>query len=686
MRPLPPALRRRGARLAVYGGVAFMLGAALFLLASWRLEAAVAAQLGQASGHRVLVGSASLAGAGVVARDVTVFGAPPFEREPLAHIDRLEVRLRGPRGALSPSAVLLDGLDLSYLRAAAVDNVWGLRAKRGDGGGAAGVRIVVRSGRLRGTVQPHHGPRLLVRARAFTAEVAPDGRRAASFEGLVGEVAGWLTASLPQLEVKSERAGATRVRAESASLIVPGGGPLVEELALTGVFAADHTEVEVTREPGVGRPKAVPLVRAGLRMDGHGGHLAVDAAELALRPLHAWLDRMGVQVDATRADLHLMASSDGGRPDIPFEIDLRARDVGISNPSIDLRGWRGLPVELHLAGALAAAGGAAAREAPAKVRIERGEVDALGARLLVSGWSELGPVPRGSWTVRTPPGAPLPCGRLLPGQPPPVRQALAGMKLAGNLGLSASVTFDAAGWDALGLDLGLDPVCEVLAEPRVLGDLLDTLVRGDPPAGAAAALPLGRYHPDFAPIDKMPAHLTAAFLTAEDGRFFSHPGFDLEMIRRALAHDLEMRAFAKGGSTITQQLAKNLFLPQSRTLARKMEETVLAWRLQTLIPKKRMLELYLNVIELGPQIRGVKQAARAYFGKDLAELRPIESAHLAALTPNPQGLARRFRDGRVDEGWMQRLYDLLGMMNRSGRLSRSDVAAARAGKLTLRKI
>jgi membrane peptidoglycan carboxypeptidase len=158
------------------------------------------------------------------------------------------------------------------------------------------------------------------------------------------------------------------------------------------------------------------------------------------------------------------------------------------------------------------------------------------------------------------------------------------------------------------------------------------------------------------------------------------------MIRRALAHDLEMRAFAKGGSTITQQLAKNLFLPQSRTLARKLEETVLAWRLQTKLSRKRMLELYLNVIELGPHIRGVKQAARAYFGKELGDLRPIESAHLAALTPNPQGLARRFRDGRVDDGWMQRLYDLLGMMNRSGRLSRSDLAAARTVKLTLRKI
>jgi len=89
---------------------------------------------------------------------------------------------------------------------------------------------------------------------------------------------------------------------------------------------------------------------------------------------------------------------------------------------------------------------------------------------------------------------------------------------------------------------------------------------------------------------------------------------------------------------------QNLFLPQSRTLARKLEETVLAWRLQTKLPRKRMLELYLNVIELGPHIRGVKQAARAYFGKELGDLRP-SSRLICRATPNPQGLARRFRDG-----------------------------------------
>ena len=199
-------------------------------------------------------------------------------------------------------------------------------------------------------------------------------------------------------------------------------------------------------------------------------------------------------------------------------------------------------------------------------------------------------------------------------------------------------------------------------------------------------LPLGSFHPDFVPIGGMPRHLLGAFLTSEDGKFFRHRGFDLEMIRHALAQDLQNRSFQRGASTITQQLAKNLFLSQRRTLARKLEEAVLSWRLERLLGKERVLELYLNVIELGPGILGVKQAAREYFGKDVMALTPLESAHLAALTPNPHALARRFRDGQIDEGWQQRLFDLLGMMKRHGRLSAADLAKARTTKLVLREL
>jgi hypothetical protein len=668
-------LSRRRVRWAALVAAAVAVLSMALLLGRAHLISALEGRIQRTTGHRASVGSASLRGRTVVAREVIVFGAPPFDAEPLARIERLEVRLGGARGFWSPADLLIEGVEVEYLGTGTVDNVGRMPAGSGNGAGGPSPRLRVRHGRLRGVIHPARGPRVHLRARDFSLDVGPEGARSVALEGVVAEIAGLLTASIPQLLVKSEH-GAVTVQGESAALVVPGGGPLVEELTVAGSWSPRRTELTISREPGVGRPKASPRVRATFRADEQGAQLGIDAGDLALRPLHAWLDRLGVLVDGTRADLHLLASTDGARQEVPFELDLRARGLDVRTPAIDSRTWRGLGFELHASGAI--------EPASRRVKLQSSELEALGLRLAIEGWTELGPVPRGSWTVRTP--APLSCARILGGAPQPVREALDGLKLAGNLGLAVSVGFDAAAWDTLSLDVGLSPLCDVIAEPTALSTLLGTLKTGAAPPPGTTGLALGSYHPDFAPLARMPAHLPAAFLTAEDGRFFNHNGFDLEMIRRALAHDLEMRSFAKGGSTIVQQLAKNLFLVQSRTLARKLEETVLAWRLATLLDRKRLLEIYLNIIELGPNIRGVKQAARAYFGKEVSALRPIESAHLAALTPNPAGLARRFRDGRVDDGWLQRLYDLLGMMNRSGRLSRSDLATARAGTLTLRKI
>jgi hypothetical protein len=669
-------LSRRRVRWAILAGAVLAVLGVVVLLGRARLIAGVESRIQRTTGHRASVGSASLRGRTVIAHDVIVFGAPPFDAEPLARIERLEVKLGGPRGFWSPADLLVEGVEVEYLGTGTVDNVGRAPAGATSGPGGPMPRLRVRHGRLRGVIHPAQGPRVHLRAQNFSLDVGPDGDRSVALEGVVAEIAGWLTASIPQLVVNSEPRGAVTVHGESASLAVPGGGPLVEELTVAGSWSPHRTELVIAREPGVGRPKASPRVRATFRADDQGAQLGVDAGDLALRPLHAWLDRLGLLVDGTRADLHLLASVDGARLEIPFELDLRARGLDVHTPSIDTRTWRGLAFELHASGAV--------EPGSRRLKLQSSELEAMGLRVVIEGWTELVPVPRGSWTVRTP--APLACGRILPGAPQPVQEALAGLKLAGNLGVAVSVGFDAASWDTLSLDLGINPLCDVTAEPAALAALMTTLRTGSAPPPGLTDLPLGSYHPDFAPLAKMPAHLSAAFLTAEDGRFFNHNGFDLEMIRRALAHDLEMRSFAKGGSTIVQQLAKNLFLVQSRTLARKLEETVLAWRLSQLLDKKRLLEIYLNIIEMGPHIRGVKQAARAYFGKEVSALRPIESAHLAALTPNPAGLARRFRDGRVDDGWLQRLYDLLGMMNRSGRLSRSDLATARAGTLTLRKI
>jgi monofunctional biosynthetic peptidoglycan transglycosylase len=140
----------------------------------------------------------------------------------------------------------------------------------------------------------------------------------------------------------------------------------------------------------------------------------------------------------------------------------------------------------------------------------------------------------------------------------------------------------------------------------------------------------------WVPFSKISPHLVYAVIIAEDDKFWGHRGFDLEAIRTALEKNLKKKTWRYGGSTITQQLAKNLYLSPSKNPLRKLREFLLAWRLERALTKKRILELYLNVVEWGDGIYGAEAASRQYYGKSAAGLDPIEAAHLAVVLPNPR--------------------------------------------------
>jgi monofunctional glycosyltransferase len=129
--------------------------------------------------------------------------------------------------------------------------------------------------------------------------------------------------------------------------------------------------------------------------------------------------------------------------------------------------------------------------------------------------------------------------------------------------------------------------------------------------------------------------LKIAVIVAEDINFFSHRGFDLGEIRDALGKAIEDRELPRGASTLTQQLAKNLWLSPSRDPLRKTREAVLTWQLERTLGKRRLLELYLNVVEFGPGVWGAESASRRYFGKAAADLGDDEAALLAAALPSP---------------------------------------------------
>ena len=131
-------------------------------------------------------------------------------------------------------------------------------------------------------------------------------------------------------------------------------------------------------------------------------------------------------------------------------------------------------------------------------------------------------------------------------------------------------------------------------------------------------------------------YLIKAVIIAEDDKFYQHEGFDFEAIQKAMEKDLKEGKFKAGGSTISQQLAKNLFLSPSKNPIRKLKEAILTWRLERALPKKRIMELYLNVVEWGEGIFGIEAAARNYYGKPAGALGPEESARLAAVLPNPR--------------------------------------------------
>jgi monofunctional glycosyltransferase len=154
-------------------------------------------------------------------------------------------------------------------------------------------------------------------------------------------------------------------------------------------------------------------------------------------------------------------------------------------------------------------------------------------------------------------------------------------------------------------------------------------------------------------------NLVRAVLVAEDSAFWTHDGVDLKQLKESMEINLERMEFARGASTITQQLAKNLYLSPSKNPIRKARELLIARRLEAELSKQRILEIYLNVIEWGNGIYGAEAAARTYFGKSAAELTPQESALLAASIRNPRVYSPARPTARL-RGWqqlvLQRMY------------------------------
>lgn len=161
--------------------------------------------------------------------------------------------------------------------------------------------------------------------------------------------------------------------------------------------------------------------------------------------------------------------------------------------------------------------------------------------------------------------------------------------------------------------------------------------------------PNGHVEYEWRPLSKISTYLRQAVVVAEDDQFFAHQGYDWKAIKLAARVNMKRGRFSHGGSTITMQLARNLYLSPEKSLSRKLKEFLIALKLERTLSKERILELYLNVVEWGNGIYGAEAAARHYFGKFAKDLSKDEAAYLASILPRP-----RFYDRRRGSQFSQR--------------------------------
>ncbi|MCC6128908.1 MAG: transglycosylase domain-containing protein [Acidobacteria bacterium] len=203
------------------------------------------------------------------------------------------------------------------------------------------------------------------------------------------------------------------------------------------------------------------------------------------------------------------------------------------------------------------------------------------------------------------------------------------------------------------------------------------------PKGQEYRFPVSAGSPTFIAFDDVPPLFIRSLLIAEDSSFFSHPGIDLEAIPVALSLNLTRGGPPRGASTITQQTAKNLFLRKERTLRRKLQELCLALLLEKSLSKRRILEIYLNIIEWGPGVYGLRRASRHYFGKEPRELSPREISFLVTLIPGPVKYQPAFASGIPSARFSAMVDRLLYKLGSVGALSEEELAASLSEQLVI---
>lgn len=182
--------------------------------------------------------------------------------------------------------------------------------------------------------------------------------------------------------------------------------------------------------------------------------------------------------------------------------------------------------------------------------------------------------------------------------------------------------------------------------------------------------------PQYVYLKSISPFLIKAILMSEDSTFFQHKGFNWQSIQKSAEENWRLGKFNRGGSTISQQLAKNMFLTKEKTLTRKLQEALITYKIEDTLSKREILERYLNVIEFGQDLFGIKAAAHFYFNKSPSQLSAVEAAFLAMILPNPTKYSRSYFKKELTPFAKKRISRILRDLYRYQQISESEYAQA----------
>jgi len=270
--------------------------------------------------------------------------------------------------------------------------------------------------------------------------------------------------------------------------------------------------------------------------------------------------------------------------------------------------------------------------------------------------------------------------------PPEFLGCLRGLSLAGELSFRAEVTLDWDCPDSCDVEIDVDASRLSVAYSPVSFDRLrsgggwECIMRDS--WGNTAVVGIDAVsNPNFISLNSLPSCFEPLLCCSEDGTFRSHHGFSEYHIRNSLIADMEHGSFIRGGSTISMQLAKNMFLGREKTLSRKLQEVFLTWRLESWLSKDRILEIYANIVELGPNVFGFNSAALYYFNERVSDISVRETAFLISILPGPRLYHRFGVQGELPGYWDTYLDRLLSICGDRGWLADSVVSEALAETL-----